>query len=435
MENEKKTNSFTQLFRNLCKKIGDGFYWFLNHYDFWIYFLVITALAIVVRVAMFPAVTNDYKSFLTNWYTDILNNGFKSLGVQNANCNYTPPYLYFLWFISLFKCEPGGSACLNGIKIVSTIFDFGCAVFASLIVHHLTKDKLKTLLAYSLTIMGVTVILNSGWWGQCDSIYVSFLLASIYFYLVDQQRGSMIMLGIAFAFKLQSIFVLPVFIVAFLRRELKLRYIIYIPLAFIVMMLPACFAAGSGFFIRLKSCFDVYVKQVGDSYKQMSLNAGTFYTIIFANYKTSDHLEAFSIPFAIFVLGTFIYAFYKSKVKFDKNCYLKLFVFFSLLMPFILPHMHDRYYYLSDILIVLFAIMNAKKFYVAFLAIMNSMVGYMVYLFNVVFINVVPQEKSSEDWTKAFSFRVGGILCLSAITIIAIDIIKELFPKELEASN
>ena len=101
-----------------------------------------------------------------------------------------------------------------------------------------------------------------------------------------------------------------------------------------------------------------------------------------------------------------------------------------MLTPFVLPHMHDRYYYIADAAIMIYVVLNPKKFYLGIMAIITSMIGYMVYLWNVPFINVVPQEQS--DPTKALSFRFGAILYLIVICIIAYDIFKILYPKIVE---
>ena len=414
-------------FKDFIKKYNDivanAIHNFITKYNIWIYFGIITILAIVARAVLFNRTSADINGCIFPWYENLYTNGFKGLGTQTGD--YTPAYNYFLFFLSLFRLEPGSNALLYCIKIYSILHDFGVAIFASLIIYKLTnKDKLKTVLAYALSLMGITIILNSGWWGQCDSIYTMFSLAAIYFFLCKKQRIAMIFVGCAFCYKLQTIFILPVFIIAMLRKEYKFRYIIWIPIIYILMCIPACFAAPS-FFQRLGECLKVYINQTGNSYRQLSLNAGTLYTIIFTNFKEEETLSAMAIPLAIFVIGTFIFMHFRSKREIDNKLYFKMFAFYSLLVPFMLPHMHDRYYYISDILIPLYALINIKKFYVPILSVTNSMIGYMVYLWNIPFFGVVPHDGTIPDGTKAMSFRFGGILCLIAIIIMAIDLYKE----------
>ena len=83
-----------------------------------------------------------------------------------------------------------------------------------------------------------------------------------------------------------------------------------------------------------------------------------------------------------------------------------------------------------DVGVIIYALMNPKKFNVAIMVILNSMIGYMVYLWNIPFINVVPQEQM--DATKSLSFRFGAIIYLIAIIIVSVDLFKELYPEGLK---
>lgn len=112
----------------------------------------------------------------------------------------------------------------------------------------------------------------------------------------------------------------------------------------------------------------------------------------------------------------------RDKKKFSENKLIKMFLIFSMTMPYFLPYMHERYFYLADVLVLIYVALNPKKFYVAILEMLNSMIGYMVYLWNVPFFNVVPQDNYTiPDNTKAMSLRVGSIFYLSAIAILLID--------------
>lgn len=413
---------------NFWKKIGDYFFAFLKKYDWLILFGAISIIGLVIRIVLLDKRTGDFNSFLNKWYTIYYNDGFKALGQSIGD--YTPAYNYYLWFLSLFRIEPGSDQLVHAIKYLPISFDYLIAVYSGLIVYHITeKNKLKSILTYGLVLFGLTVFINSALWGQCDSIYASFVVMSFYYYLKEHHRTSAIMLGVAFAFKLQTIFVIPFFVVMFLRRKVNLKYIVWIPIVYILFALPACIAADN-FFDRFAQIWTVYFNQSVNSYKQLALNCSTLYSLIFTNFKEEQYISAFSVPFALVTIGIFVFFIYRSKEEFSDKTLVKIFTLFLMLTPFVLPHMHDRYYYIADVVIMIYVVLNPKKFYLAFLAIITSMIGYMVYLWNVPFINVVPQEQS--DPTKALSFRFGAILYLIAIAIIAYELFKELYPKLTE---
>lgn len=429
-----KTKNYIGLIFNkisfLITKVSNCFFSFLKKYDTWVYFVIITILSLVMRYFLLDCVRGDFTNFLQPWYERIYNGGIKELGKSFGD--YTPAYYYLLYFISLFKIAPDSIRVLHAIKWVSIFFDYLLAIFVSLICYELTKNRIKSLLSYALTVFGLTIFLNSSLWGQCDAIYASFAVISIYFILKDKPNLSMIMFGISFSFKLQSVFILPVFFVLFLRRRFKLRYLLWIPLIYSLFALPSCFLADS-FFTRFGEIWSIYFNQSANSYSQLTLNAGTFYALIFTNFKKEEFISAFSLFLAIAIIGTYMFMIYRSKETFTKYTLMKIFVLFTMLVPYFLPHMHERYFFIADAIVIIYALINPKKFYIAILAVLNSMIGYMVYLWNIPFINVVPQE--SLDSTKALSFRFGAIIYLVAIIIVSIDLFKEIYPKGLEESG
>ena len=55
-------------------------------------------------------------------------------------------------------------------------------------------------------------------------------------------------------------------------------------------------------------------------------------------------------------------------------------MFFAMVVVYFLPHMHERYGILADVLGVVVAFYNPKKFYVPIVAVICSFAGYSVYL-------------------------------------------------------
>lgn len=54
------------------RKVNDGFLAWFHRHDQWIYLTVITILAVVMRILLFPCVRGDYTGFLLPWYTNHL---------------------------------------------------------------------------------------------------------------------------------------------------------------------------------------------------------------------------------------------------------------------------------------------------------------------------------------------------------------------------
>lgn len=412
------------------KKIGDKVFPFIRKFDFVFLLVIISALGFVLRYSLLDATTGDYNNFLSPWYTKIYEGGFKALG--NSFGDYTPAYYYLLWMLTWFKLEPETLSVCHGIKYISIFFDYVLAIGVFFIIYEMTKNKIKASIGYCLVLFGITIFLDSAWWGQCDAIYVSFLIWCIYFMLKNKQSLAMVMFSFSFCFKLQSVFILPVIVVLILKRKFMIRYLLWIPLIYSLVALPACFASDS-FITRFSQIWQVYFNQSANSYKQLTLNCGTLYALIFTNFKNEDRISSFSLYLAVAILGTYIFMIFHSKKEITKSRLLDMFILFSLLTPYVLPHMHERYLYLGDVMIGIYIVMYPKRFYLAFLAWINSMIGYMVYLWNIPFINVVPQEQS--DPTKALSFRFGAILYLACISFISYFFFKDLYSKDELENN
>ncbi len=202
-----------------------------------IFFILITCLALIIRNDLRYFKSGDYQYSLKPWTDHLeLHGGFS--GLNTLESNYNMPYLYILAFITYLPASN-----LAKIKLVSIIFDFITAILVMLIVKTLIKPSKSSLiphLAYAVTLFVPTVILNGTVWGQCDIIYTSFIMLSIFFLLKKKPTWAFIAYGTALAFKLQAIFVLPVYIFLYI-KEKKFSFLnfLMIPLVQFIFYIPA----------------------------------------------------------------------------------------------------------------------------------------------------------------------------------------------------
>ena len=102
-----------------------------------------------------------------------------------------------------------------------------------------------------------TVIMNSSVWAQCDAIYVTFCVGSVYFLIKRRPWLAAAFFGFAFAFKLQAIFFLPVLVAVLVINRQRLRSLLAAPVAFLACLTPALIAGR-----RLLSQLPVYPAQI-----------------------------------------------------------------------------------------------------------------------------------------------------------------------------
>jgi Gpi18-like mannosyltransferase len=196
--------------------------------------IVLTAFA--VRFLFIDQVSGDYRAFVSPWYDYLdANGGFAAVGADISN--YNPPYLYLLaaaGYLPLSK--------IVAIKLISMVFEVLLAAFAALIVRQRFPGPVVPLLSFAVVLFAPTVVINSAAWGQCDSIYSAFCLGSLYFLLRNKPWWAAAFFGVALSFKLQAIFFMPVLMIVVVVNRQRLLALLAVPAAFAVMLVPAILA-------------------------------------------------------------------------------------------------------------------------------------------------------------------------------------------------
>ena len=260
-------------------------------------------------------------------------------------------------------------------------------------------------LVFVFTLAIPTVLLNSAYWGQCDAIYSAFCLGSLYYAFTKKGTASMIMFGFAFAFKLQSIFILPILLVCFILGYIDWYKLIIVPLVYAVLMLPAIFC-GRGF---VDSMF-IYFRQASQTqYKEMTLNATSIWTLL--PNISYDTFKWVGIMLAGLVAVSILYLFYIYKDRIEVKDLLIGAYISAVALPFFLPSMHDRYFFIADILSVCVFLFNTKKWYIPLVTIFASFSSYMNFL--------------SND-ANTYNLRLFTLALMIVVTVVSLDFIKSL---------
>lgn len=341
--------------------------------------VVISILAIIVRIKVLDNQTADYIYFLEPWYTDLKNNG-GLLGLKNTISNYTEGYMLFLAFLTYLPLNP-----LYGIKLFSILFDFASAFLAYKMVLEFSGLKNKKFVGgilYSLILFIPTVILNSAYWGQCDSIYTFFITLSIYFYAKDRVGEVFVALGCALAFKLQTIMVIPVYLLLYCKdKKLSIKHFLLIPLAFFVWCLPSL-AAGKPV-VEILKCISSYGSGTTGGLTASFNNIYTFIMTDDANINSYISSIGKCFTFAMVAISMVIFSRGNWKITIKKV--LSLFLFYIMMITYFLPGMHDRYLYLGDLLSVIwFVLIGKEKFWYIPIGInLFSLVNYIRFVTNV----------------------------------------------------
>lgn len=355
-------------------KVEKKFFDFIKNNIIWIILIAVTILGVIIRFCGFNFQSDDFNSFLNPWWSTISAGGIK--GLANQVGNYNIPYQIITYILTLF---PFGA--LYSYKLFSVIFDFILAFSAALVVNEFGKDKslLKPALTYTAVFCSITVIFNSSFWAQCDSIYVSFILLAIYFVHRHKNIAAFVLLGTAFAFKLQTVFILPIFLYIYIsNRKISILHFLLIPATDIVLCLPAIF-----FGRKFSDIITIYLVQT-DYGKQIQMNCPNLWALICdRNDITYYYLfKTISIAIAVLILGVGLaLIIYKGTDLMNCENFLLTSIWTVFTCIMFLSSMHERYGYLLDILTIIYAVFMFRRVWLAVLCNLVSLRGYCYYLF------------------------------------------------------
>lgn len=325
--------------------------------------IILICFGIIVKLALFPFKLGDYNFYLEPWINFIKNNGYVD-SLKFDFYNYTPSYIYILIAIAKFGLNP-----LYSIKVVSILFEYLLAFYIGKISFLKYKDNAVILISVAVLPLIPTVLLNGAFWGQCDAIYSAFVVGSIYYILKKKQFLSILFLGIAFAFKIQTAFILPFYFVLLLRSNIKWYYFLLVPIVYFVSIMPTwlygrtlfdlftIYLAQSDYFGMLTVfCPNIYV-WISDDYYELGKALGTSFTAILT-----------------LVLGIYLS---QKKFHFTFDSWVQLAFLSAIIIPFILPGMHERYLYLGDVLAVLYLIVVRKNLHLVIGILLVSFYSYL----------------------------------------------------------
>lgn len=313
----------------------------------------VTLISMIIRYSFREIISNDAYWCLLPWYDVIKENGgIYALGSQVGDYNML--YQFLIAIFTYLPIEPH-----SAYKLLSCIFDYLLAAAMGYFVYDFSeKDRvLKGAMAYMLVLMSPIVFLNSSYWGQCDAIYTFFCVASLLAFCRDKYKLTFVLYGVAFAFKLQAVFLLPFFLFAyFVKKKFSVLYFGIIPVMMVILSIPGLIMGRS-----VAEVFTIYLNQTG-SYKSITMNYPTFWNLL-----QSANMDAFyinmkkpAIALTVVVIALLMVAWIVKKVPMTTRNMIYMAFLLTYTCVLILPSMHERYGYLYEILAILVAFLQIR---------------------------------------------------------------------------
>lgn len=257
------------------------------------------------------------------------------------------------------------------------------------------------------------MILNASAWAQCDAIYAALCLHGLAAGLEGRPRSSAFLAGLAFACKLQTVFLLPVWAVLWMSRRTRFRHLLWFPAACVLSVLPAL-ALGK----PLADVLGVYFGQAAEYSAYLTLNAPSLYALIPSNAQVNVALAARVGILAAFVLVLGVLGWLLLRRRgLSRRAVFLAGVVFAIGIPLLLPHMHDRYFFLADVLTLTWACTDRRGVLPAVFTQIASLGAYHAYLL----------------LRYAFPMGLGSILLLCTLLFTLIFLASELHMPSNEA--
>jgi Gpi18-like mannosyltransferase len=330
--------------------------------------LLIFSMGLAIRLLFLPASTIDMKVFNLKWYDYIVNHGIlNALGDEFSN--YTPPYIYLLSLATLTKSF---LPKLTAIKLIPITFD----LINLILVYQIVKTNfggIKPILAGMIFWILPTVVINGSFWGQVDGQYTCFLLLCLLLLLKDRWIAAVIAFSISFAIKAQALFLLPLLAILFFKKRIPWCAFLLTPLVYFIIMLPAILAGRS-----IASLASIYLEQAG-TFNNAAKNVANFYFFL----PPGSHQVAviIGLPLAGLLLLTWALIYGFKHYQFSPAILTTTALISLALTPFLLPKMHDRYFYPADVFSLIVAFFVPELWFVPIAYQLISLLSYIPYLF------------------------------------------------------
>ncbi|MEL6610310.1 MAG: glycosyltransferase 87 family protein, partial [Pseudomonadota bacterium] len=274
--------------------------------------------------------------------------------------NYTAGYVTSLWLWSFAEPVLGLVWTIKMSALTGTAL---CALAFHSVLKALEVDAEHRLFGTLLMLALPTVALNGAALAQADAFYTAFVLWSLACVL----RGRLIWAGIAFAvaisFKLQAIFFAP-FLAGVMLRDPRAVIVSAIALVPTYLAVNTLYLAGGR---PVTEVLMIYADQ-GGYYRDIWKGAANLWWPVHATLTPEDlarHYDSFvRIGLALTVtVGLAILAATRRTgpvTPRTRDALLKLATISAAAVPFVLPKMHDRYFFMAEVMVLLLALTNRR---------------------------------------------------------------------------
>jgi Gpi18-like mannosyltransferase len=300
--------------------------------------MAIILMGIVGAYAVvWPYVPYDMGRWLVPWFDTFLQQG-RIRAFDEPIGNYTPPFLYLLSFTTLFV---GLASKVSLIKVLSLV---SIATVAIAVRHLLTTlgAQRATEAALWLCLLP-SVLANGPLLGQCDGFWAAAAVMAVVEAVKGRHVVMLVWCGVAVAFKAQAIFLAPMIIGVLISKRVPLSFWA-IPIGvYAAAMVPAWLVGWPAYDLAT-----VYLRQAqwvgfrGDFVG----NAANPWSFVPAPVA----MEHFWLGYVAAAAAAIALIITMTRRLLSTRQLVEAALLSSMVVPFLLPKMHERFFFLADVL-------------------------------------------------------------------------------------
>ena len=282
----------------------------------------------------------DMAIFLEPWFNHIVHYG--PIGAfRHPFSNYEPAYLYLL---ALGSLGHGAFAAMTIIKILSVLG----TLFLTLALADLLKAAGAQASEALLVLVLPSVIFNDALLAQCDALWAGSCVFALAAMIRGRTVRSMIWCGVAISFKAQAAFIAPVIIGAMIGRRAAWWQWLIPAGVFVASLVPAWLGGWPA--IKLVT---VYLGQAQlDNLAGRLANPWMLGTIFDEQFAR----RLFFLGYVAAAAAAIMIGALAARASRDARQLILLAAISGTALPFLLPKMLERYYFLGDVMTLALAL-------------------------------------------------------------------------------
>jgi len=287
-----------------------------------------------------PVLPRDVKFSFIPWYEHILAVG-RVRAFSTPFGDYNPPYLYLM---SLATLLDGLVSPLLALKLLSMAIVGLMSMALSALLQVAGQPRGLSLAFGALAFAIPSVIMNAVLLGQCDALWVAPCLLSVAAVIRRQPVMMLIWCGVAVAVKLQAIFIAPFALGALLSMNWRWWHFAVPALSYLACLAPCAFMGWP-----LADLLLIYFRQTQSFGIQMNFNAPNLWLPpVYFNW-VNPPLD-FRIAEALALLSGLLITYKTWVARGQPADVIALALVSAIAIPYFLPAVHERYFFLADIL-------------------------------------------------------------------------------------